>query len=378
MKLSQPILSILSKYFAKQESPEERRTLYKWYEEIQSGAVVDEQRIAHLKAENAEKLFALTKPKKTLTLKRVMRYAAAAAMLVGIGYFGYQYYQDSYTHILDQEELAAIGPGANKAIITLASGEIIDLEDIGLNDSILIGNNIIRKDAQGLVSYHMLEQQLPSEDVQSTLQTPKAGQYIVVLADGTKVTLNAESKLSYPTNFIASERRVTLSGEAFFEVSKTADKRKFIVETKNQTTEVLGTKFNIQAYEDEKQTITTLAEGLVRIQDKASKKVLLLQPNEQTILDESGLSKSNIDADAAIGWAKGYFYFDKNNAREVVQQIARWYDIEVEFVQKSNIIYAGKIPKNLHLGKLIELLDFADIKAKAVSNRKNETKLIIN
>lgn len=378
MKVSQQIQSILSKYFAKEESLAERQTLYNWYDRLDSKAVITDKRIQLLQKANAKRLFALTKTKKTSVFKLIIGFCAAASVLLGIGFLGYTYYQESFNYVLTHEELAAIKPHDNKATLLLDSNQEIDLQQMALNDSMRIGRSMLHKDAADLLTLKLI----PGTDNQKThtitLKTAKAGQYTLVLADGTKVILNAASQLSFLDGFAAGARQVSLSGEAFFEVNKVANTDKFVVETKDQTSEVLGTQFNISAYDHEKQTITTLAEGSLKVYSKRNKTSLLLQANQQAILTANGFLKKDVDAEATIGWAKGYFYFNNNNTAEVIKQIAQWYDIEVAIDQKSNFIYAGKIPKDLDLAKLIELLEFADIKAKVLSNRKKEKKMIIN
>ncbi|QBQ40571.1 FecR family protein [Sphingobacterium psychroaquaticum] len=379
MKINQHIATIIRKYFDRKESNAERKSLYEWYDDIDNSQKITPERIARLKALNAARLFPLTRPKQVKRLSTFVKVAAAVLLLSGLGYIGLQYYENQQEYVMGAAELAKITPGTDQATITLGSGETIDLENIKLNDSLKIGNTVIYKDEQGQITYAAVAEGLNTADIytENILQTPKSAQYKVMLSDGTKVTLNAESKLIYPAHFASGKDRiVTLSGEGYFEVSKTSDSRKFMVKTKGQLTEVLGTKFNINAYANSNKTVTTLAEGSIRVQ--SDNHTIVLQPNQQTVLKDGDLIKQHIDATTAIGWTEGYFYFDNTNAAEIIQQIGRWYDIEVEYDGKTPITYSGKIPKNLNLGKLIELLNYADIKAKAVSNKNNKKKLVIN
>lgn len=173
--------------------------------------------------------------------------------------------------------------------------------------------------------------------VQYTLSVPLGGTYSLMLADGTKVWLNADSKLIYPSVFTGNTREVVLTGEAYFEVQTDAG-HPFIVKTAVQEVKVLGTEFNIHAYPDERNIITTLVHGKVQV--NSNSKQLILQPGQQAQLNEAGqlYLNPNADVEEAIAWKNGYFRFDKADIHTIMKQLARWYDI--------NVIYSDNLPKH--------------------------------
>ncbi|WP_293918358.1 MULTISPECIES: FecR family protein [unclassified Sphingobacterium] len=375
MKADKKISHILTKYLRRQESVEERKTLYKWYDELNHVHTDVDPRSSHKRTK--AKLLKEINP--SYTIRPLWYKMGAVAALLLIGYFGYMYYnaRNSFTP-MDAQEIAAISPGENKATITLADGKIIDLNELDQSQTLPTGSGLFIKDASGQVTY-VNKTASSNPGKLNILKTPKAGQYNIILSDGTKVFLNAESSLTYPETFGSSDRIVTLQGEGYFEVTKDPNHRKFIVKTAKQTTEVLGTKFNINAYEDEPVVRTTLAEGSVRV-NPTNKNIspITLKPDEQTVLQTNKMLSQQVDASYAIGWTQGQFCFDGTNSSEVLRQIARWYDVEIEYANKNAITYSGKIPKNLSLDKLIKLLEFADINVQAVTNLQNKRKLIIN
>ncbi|EEI89594.1 sigma factor regulatory protein, FecR/PupR family [Sphingobacterium spiritivorum ATCC 33300] len=376
MKADKKISHILTKYLRRQETVEERQALYKWYDELDH-VHSDADAVSSQKRTKA-KLWKEINPTSSVIKPLWYKLGAVAGLLL-IGYFGYTYFnaRNSFSP-MEAQEIAAITPGENKATITLADGKIIDLSDLDTDQSLTAGNGLFTKDASGQITY-VNKTTTAHPDKLNTLKTPKAGQYSIVLSDGTKVFLNAESSLSYPETFGNTDRIVMLQGEAYFEVTKDPQHRKFIVKTAKQSTEVLGTKFNINAYEDEPVVKTTLAEGSVRVNPN-NKHItpIILKPDEQTVLQANKMLSQQVDASYAIGWTQGQFCFDGTNSEEVLRQIARWYDVEIEYANKNAITYSGKIPKNLSLDKLIKLLEYADINVQAVTNQQNKRKLIIN
>ncbi|WP_207420750.1 FecR family protein [Desertivirga brevis] len=182
----------------------------------------------------------------------------------------------------------------------------------------------------------------------NTLNTPKGGTYKVTLADGSIVWLNASSELKYPGSFSANERKVFLKGEAFFQISKDASKP-FRVVVEGRVIEVLGTTFNVNAYQDKVQA--TLVEGSIRIlnQSKAS----LLRPGEQAIISENGTAVSPVNIEPSIAWKKGDFYFQNDDFIEIMNEIERWYDIRV--------IYTGSIPPRKFVGSISRKVELSEV-----------------
>jgi ferric-dicitrate binding protein FerR (iron transport regulator) len=232
-----------------------------------------------------------------------------------------------------------IHPGGNKAILTLASGKKISLTDAG-NGQIANQNGIkVTKAANGQLVYTITgRENLPGAsssndlDAFNTIETPKGGQYQVVLPDGSKVWLNAYTSLKFPVSFNnQKERRVELSGEAYFEVAHNKD-LPFRVVTARQTVEVLGTHFDVNAYSDDAVTKTTLLQGLVRI--TAASRSAILNPGQQAKLTGT-LDVSEVNTAEAIAWKNGYFNFDDEKLENIMRSVSRWYNVDVVFEDQS-------------------------------------------
>ena len=253
--------------------------------------------------------------------------------------------------------LQTVQPGSNKAILTLASGKQVSLDDAANGTITNQGSVEIKKLKDGSVKYDQVNADATTEITYNTITTPKGGQYQVALPDGTIVWLNAASSLKFPTAFTGSERRVELSGEAYFEVAKNKLKP-FKVAFSNQVVEVLGTHFNISAYKDEDQSRTTLLEGSVRISKLNSSKLLI--PGQQAIseapADKFVLVTANLDE--VMGWKNGLFVFKSKSIQSIMKQVARWYDIEVVYQGSlHNQVYGGQISKYSNINDLLTKLE---------------------
>lgn len=272
------------------------------------------------------------------------KYAAAAALILSVG-IGYYFYPGT-KHVSEFMPLQSaaykndLEPGSNKATLTLADGRRIDLS--GKKNGIIIqSDKLTYTDGMEIETGLSV---LKGRDVakQNTISVPQGGQYQVCLADGTNVWLNAGSSLTYPTNLgELIKRKVTLRGEAYFEVARKKH-HPFIVETAFQQVRVLGTHFNVYAYEDEMVTKTTLLEGSVRVSLLASEKdgnpvknlsSALLRPNQQSVYvaGNKDIEVGEVYAEEAIAWQRGYFMFSNEPLESVMNKISRWYDVKITF-----------------------------------------------
>jgi ferric-dicitrate binding protein FerR (iron transport regulator) len=196
--------------------------------------------------------------------------------------------------------------------------------------------------------------------VYNSLSTPKGRQFQLILPDGSKVWLNAASSLKYPTVFAGNERRVAVTGEVYFEVAKNPH-QPFIVDINDQSQiHVLGTQFNINAYENENAIKTTLVEGSLKFKSKDS---VILKPGQQAILTNAKLTTDkNADIDKATAWKRGIFNFEDATLEEVMRQIERWYDIEVIYEKGiPNIRFGGKLRSDLSLSGLLRSLQESEV-----------------
>ena len=266
----------------------------------------------------------------------------------------------SKTHVA-----AMITPGSQKATLTLADGRIISLDEASTGDLVEQGGFRIVKTGDGKLNYEKLTEVTGAMAGYHTIQTPRGGEYQLVLPDGTNVWLNAASSLRYPVSFDDSMRIVELVGEAYFEVTR-AEKRRhripFVVKTAQQEVQVLGTHFNIKAYPEEPTTKTTLLEGRVRVAVVGGVLSEVLQPNEEatTVLNDGNLSISMVDPANAIAWKNGIFAFHNNTVAEMMNTISRWYDVEVEYEGggvPADRTFGGTISKFESFEKLLRTIE---------------------
>ncbi|MEQ7800921.1 FecR family protein [Pedobacter sp. ASV1-7] len=279
------------------------------------------------------------------------RITAAAAVVIILATAGLLFL-NSPTSTKNQQKnnyANTIAPGKNQASITLANGKTINLSDQKngvIIDDLALTYNDGSKIQDGVAS---------TEGVQ-TISTPKGGTYQVRLPDGTQVWLNAASSLTYNTSLNkVSTRIVKLRGEAYFEVAKDK-KRPFVVKTDQQQVEVLGTHFNVNAYEDESGTNTTLIEGLVKVVGKTGNKIL--NPGQHLFNNYKELKVGQANVEETMSWKNGYFRFNDEKIESVMRKLSRWYDIEVQYEGKpSDEEFNGKISMFNNLDKVLTMLE---------------------
>lgn len=305
------------------------------------------------------------------------RIAAAASIIICIG-FAIHFYSSSPSKKV-HEYASDIKPGDNKAYLILADGKRIPLNDAA-NGEIAVQNGVkISKVSAGELVYEVPATKMDNTQI-NTVETPRGGQFQVRLPDGTKVWLNAASSLKYPASFAnVAKRKVELNGEAYFEVAKDKE-HPFIVETNKQEVEVLGTHFNINCYADEPTTQTTLLEGSVKVSTN-SKDFRILKPGEQSSISNADISVTQVNTDEATAWKNGYFMFNNESQEMVMRKLARWYDVEVEYVDPStrNIKYYGIVSRFENISKVLNKLEQTsdvrfDIIGKKIKVYKQENK----
>ncbi len=268
--------------------------------------------------------------------------------------------------VFDAAQLSKLDvmPGKNVAILTLSNGKQIDL-NLAKNGRIYSGKGLeIIKESNGVISYHSRQVFGPDSLEMNTLATPSGGQFRVVLADGTKVWLNAMSSLTYPSRFSGDKRPVALTGEAYFEVAKNKEKP-FDVSTADERVEVLGTHFNINAYKDEHLQRTTLLEGSVRVTSKQQNAQATIKPGQQAEGASGRLKITNVDADAAAGWKDGLFVFNHTDIRPLMRQLSRWYNIDV--IYQGDIktrTFSGSIDRSYTLLQVLDVLKISKVNFK--------------
>lgn len=317
---------------------------------------------------------------------RWMQVAAAAIVVLAIGVAGYWFINRNARNEVAKHDqpvkrtAADILPGSNKAVLTLADGSVITLDSAANGQLAQQGNSQILKTKNGELVYEKTAQDpatpLSTDNSPLTynmLVIPRGGQYQLTLPDGSKVWLNAASSIRYPVTFVGNERRVELTGEAYFEVAK--DGRKpFHVVTPTQDVEVLGTHFNVNAYSNEPSTKTTLLEGAVKVTPaignrqsaKNAERSVVLKPGEQSEL--SGASSPlainySPDLEQTMAWKNGFILFNKADIKSIMRQVERWYNVDVVF--EGDIpqrTFTGGIARSARLSELLRLFEVSKVK----------------
>ncbi len=301
------------------------------------------------------------------------RYWAAAVsvavVLTAVAYFWFQNKPRS-TAPVAQTTVNDVLPGGNKAVLKLSDGKTIVLDDAQNGVLARQGSaSIIKENDSELIYKPFTIDQSPV--TYNTLATPAGGQFQLKLPDGTRVWLNAASSITYPTAFTGTERRVTITGEGYFEVARNARKPfKVTIESGDKQpteVEVLGTHFNINAYDDEALVKTSLLEGQVKVVSSHfnGKQTAILKPGQQSQVDVEGKLKlkENADMEEVIAWKNGDFIFQSADIGTLMRQVARWYDITVSYpngMPKDK--FSGKIGRNVNLSQLLEILKYSEVK----------------
>lgn len=297
-----------------------------------------------------------------------MRVAAAFILISAISFIIYTYRTDwfknndtdTFPNIAMTNELQ---PEGNKTILTLHNGKQIVLNEIEEGETVRELGMIISKSKEGRIIYGIDSERLTDRSDKkyplNTITVPRGAKYEVVLADGTKIWLNSASTLTFPPTFSEKERKVELIGEAYFEVAQNKAKP-FLVSTPQYQVEVLGTHFNIKAYPDEQISQTTLLEGAVKV--KKEGKELLLTPGQQAeiVTEEKDITEHTANLEKVMAWKNGVFFFDGEELEQVMQQIARWYDVEIIYEKEiPSVILAGMVSREDSLERLLGILEKA-------------------
>jgi hypothetical protein len=350
------LLLLIKKYNDGLCTLEETDLLETWY--------VNQDQLFHLELKESmitDDLADISRNLPSPQTKRILwpRIAAAASLIMCLAFGGYLLVRKQPVQQIVQNQVNGLVPGGNKAILTLASGRQIILTNARNGKVAEEVNTAINKTADGSVIYH--EQPVGESTVllYNTMSTPRGGQYHLTLADGTNIWLNSASSIKYPTAFTGNERRVELTGEAYFEVAHNAEKP-FRIISNGQMVEVLGTHFNINAYPDEQEIKTTLLQGSVKI--RSANQNYLLQPGQQSTLKNGTVHITTGDTDEAVAWKNGIFHFNDAGIESVMRQLSRWYDVDVKYEgQIKERTFSGEISRNVNASQILDALSFKKI-----------------
>ena len=274
---------------------------------------------------------------------------AAAALIV---LFTAVFLQRQMIEPQSAEEVAdGFAPGSNKASLQLSNGQKIDLSDT--YSGIIIDGRVMYEDGSTV-----LDEDIDAQTM-LTLSTPRGGQYQITLPDGTKVWLNAESKLHYPYHFSLDARRVKLDGEAYFEVAHHKN-RPFIVDTEKEKVEVLGTHFNVNSYKADINTTVALLEGKVKVSLKEGA-TTVLKPGQQSVVTNGKMEIQTINVDESIAWKNGEFMFNNESLENAMKKVARWYDLEIEVSPKlQDVEIWGSVSRHDNFNTVLKLIKMTD------------------
>ena len=286
------------------------------------------------------------------------KYAALFILPLGVALILWQGMKNESVEV--HRQFSAVSrPGGERAILKLYDGKTIMLDSTMKSSLIAHEANVrIEMDSNHLLRYSSHDSiGMANVNKNNELIIPKGGEYQVMLADGTKVWLNSASRLIYPQSFMGKERRVVLSGEAFFDVAHDAE-RPFIVETSRMNVKVLGTRFNVNDYDDNEEVSTTLVNGSVEI-FSGGQQAFRLVPGEQAYGKENELEKREVNVRLYTSWIDGKFLFNNTELEEIAKQISRWYDVEIFFSSENvkKVRFTGAIVKFKPLDDLVRMIE---------------------
>jgi transmembrane sensor len=378
----QSFFSILDKYQDGTASAAERALIEEYYRRMEKAGKTEltadeEADIRRTMYNQIAASFEKTDPKVFNIKRGYSRFAAAAVILTMIGAGSYIFlFKKQVTEPAHAETAKAkprdLPPGRDAAVLTLGDGRTIILDST--RGTISQQGNATVINLNGQVSYANTAKDKPTAVVYNTISTARGNQYQLILADGSKVWLNSASSLRFPTSFTGDRREVELDGEGYFEVAKNASKP-FHVKTSSQDIEVLGTHFNVNAYNDETATKTTLLEGSVKVRQWSmvngqlkTGNEAMLKPGEQAVLS-GAYSPFTIDRspdiDQVMAWKNGWFEFDKTDIKAIMRQISRWYDVDVRYETKiDSQTYGGRISRNINLSNILKMLELYGVHCK--------------
>ena len=371
----QELIIIFRKYLDGTATPEEKQFVEAWYGSFEKEpGILDDypeagQQMLEDRMEQALRMHIETDRsrstwKRITTNIRLGRVAAAAVLILSLA--GSWYYftntglpEQPQTGMASEPDLA---PGGNRAVLTLSNGKQIVLDSASTGMLARQGNTVIHKVEDGLVSYTG-EGPRAGQDF-NTITAPAGGKYSVVLPDGSRVWLNAESSITFPTAFSPEERSVKISGEVYFEIAKDT-RRPFSVQVGAlQNVRVLGTHFNINAYRDEGNITTTLLEGSVEVLASGDARPVMLRPGEQAALSGSGRInvRGDINTEEIVAWKNGMFQFEKADIETVMRQFSRWYNVDVIYEGSlPSKTFSGKIDRKVNASEALDILSFTGL-----------------
>jgi transmembrane sensor len=361
-------LLLYEKYIAGNCSAEEEQRLFDYEDNfrlLSTDQTSTETAFTENSAKTYKRILATLAQRQTkvFQLNSLLKIAAVLALAIGLGFFYQSYIKTSTPKTLKGKSIdfasRPIKPGRNTAELKLANGVVVQLDKI--KDGVIAAseNTKIRKLSTGSIEYSKAASSV--DHAMNTITVPAGGNYKVILPDGTAVWLNSVSSLTYPVSFQGKSRNVILKGEAYFEVAKNP-KMPFVVAVDEMRVTVLGTHFDVNAYPEQAKIKTTLLEGSVRLNQASSQ--VILSPGEQGTVDRrsSDIRMARVNINKVMGWKNGYFMFQDDNIKDIMQQIARWYDVDIEYRGNvQNKSFGGIYSKHKDIIELLKGLELTGL-----------------
>ena len=368
-------IRLLHKYLYGKPAFEEKAKVEKWYEDInENGDVAGSDELLQIKEQIYQRTWDKLNPRAKVIpfyKKPFFRVAAAAVVAVCItsSYFLFLNKSKPSATIAKTHTLALVNdvaaPDANKAILTLGNGKRIVLDSAANGSLAQQGNAVVSKLNNGKIAYNA-DNNVAAKIQYNTLTVPKGSKPVqLVLADGSEVWLDVASSITYPTAFAEKERKVEITGEAYFEVAHNVAKP-FIVQKGDVEIKVLGTHFNVNAYDDENSLKVTLIEGAVKV-ERHGKESLNITPGQQAEINRQGKMELNkdVDIDEVMAWKNNWFNFNSLTVPDIMQQIERWYNVSVTYQGKpGNKHFSGIVSRSNNVSEVLKIMEQAGIKFK--------------
>ena len=391
MAVPKNIAVLIEKYQTGQLTTEEETLLNDWYHSFNDAQIdiidvenlTENQLAQRIKLRLNETIKDKSKLKIATKARRWKLTAAAASIVLILSLGSYFIFSPktikkeiAKTNIPKPSLKNDIAPGGNRATLTLSDGSTIIL-DSATNGTISKQGNIkVEKLANGLLAYSQNGKQVTENDeaFYNTITTPRGGQYHVTLSDGSQVWLNAASSIRFPVAFKGTERKVEITGETYFEVAKNPA-MPFIVKAASTEIEVLGTHFNVNAYDDEAIIKTTLLEGKVKV-SVANQVSKFLKPGQQAAINKEGKIGvlDNADIEEVMAWKNGRFQFSSADLKSILRQISRWYNVDIVYKGNVNLHFTGQLTRNENVSKVFEKLEMTG----EVHFRIDDKKIIVS
>ncbi|ANI90247.1 hypothetical protein A9P82_13670 [Arachidicoccus ginsenosidimutans] len=379
---------LLEKYLTGVANEDEARQLTEWYQSFNDENIIvpaqfeDEENNIYerLKARMDATLNSSLKTE-TVRMPFLFRYKNVAAAAIIIVLLGSGFWWWSRSNISSPKQTGTIvqnmiQPGRNGAILTLADGTQVVLDSSNNGQIGVQGSSKIVKQGN-IVTYTNANAVVGNAVQYNTMSTPRGREFQIVLPDGTKAWLNAASSIKYPTAFNDSARLVSITGEVYFEVAhqlgKTGKRVPFVVQTDRMSVKVLGTHFDVNAYPDEQNYKATLFEGSVEVYGNDEYNAVKIVPGQQAQMQESNAQPkvSEADLDKAMAWRNGMFQFDDDKLDNILKQVARWYDVDVDCAaDKRQLRFNGVISRRADVADILHLLSVTGVVNFKVNGRK--------